>query len=204
MANHQPGSNGSSGGSSGAKTALRDQLRTARSRLPLAEQSERALAIARHVLDLPEIARAATVACYVSVGREPGTSALLDLLAERRLRVLLPVTLPDLDLDWAAYAGPGSLRPARRGLLEPSGPTLGVEAIAGADVVLLPGTAVDRRGHRLGQGGGCYDRALGRVPVGTPTFVLLHAEEVLDEVPIDPWDRPVGGAITDAGVIRFG
>ena len=44
---------------------------------------------------------------------------------------------------------------------------------------------------RLGQGGGCYDRALGRVPVGTFTCALLYDDEVLDAVPADAHDRPV-------------
>ena len=47
-------------------------------------------------------------------------------------------------------------------------------------MVLVPGLAVDRTGMRLGPGGGSYDRALGRVPVGTFTCVLLYDDEVLD------------------------
>ena len=89
--------------------------------------------------------------------------------------MILPVLLPDLDLDWAVHTG--SLD-RRRGLLEPAGPTLGVDAVATADVVLAPGLAVDRTGMRLGKGGGSYDRALGRVPVGTPVCVLLYDDEV--------------------------
>ncbi len=62
--------------------------------------------------------------------------------------------------------------------------------MATADVVLLPGLAVSLRGERLGRGGGCYDRALGRVPVGTFTCVLLHDDEVGIDVPVEPHDRP--------------
>ena len=59
-----------------------------------------------------------------------------------------------------------------------AGERLGVDAVATADAVLVPGLAVSSRGERLGRGGGSYDRALGRVPVGTFTCVLLHDEEV--------------------------
>lgn len=186
------------------KTALRDRLLTARNRRPLAEVVEVARAITAHLLTAPEVRRAATVAAYVSVGTEPGTGPLLDALAAAGKRVLLPVLLPDGDLDWAVYDGPASLSRARRGLLEPDGPRLGCEAVATADVVLVPALAVDRRGVRLGRGGGSYDRALARVPVGTFVCALLHDDELLDEVPRAEHDRSVTAVVTPGGVSRAG
>src|SRR4051794_33441729 len=121
---------------------MRDQLMTTRRRRPLLERAEVAGAIARHLTDAPEVRRAATVAAYVAVGPEPGTAPLLDALLARGTRVVLPVLLPDGDLDWAAYTGDTGLAPARFGLLEPVGPLLGPESIATADAVLLPGLAV--------------------------------------------------------------
>lgn len=188
---------------SGSKVAVRDQLLTARRRRPLTEVGAAARAVAEVVLASGEVRRAATVACYVSVGGEPGTTDLLDRLAAAGKRVLLPLLLPDDDLDWAPYGGPGSLVPARRGLLEPSSPGLGVDAIATADVVLVPGLAVGADGMRLGRGGGSYDRALARVPVGTPVWVLLYDDEVLPVVPAEPHDRPVTGAATPSGLLRL-
>ncbi len=187
----------------GAKLALRDQLGTARKRVPLAEVVHRAEQIADHALAIPEVARAASVGLYVSMGHEPGTGVLLDRLLALRKRVLLPVVLPNLDLDWAAYTGPGSLAPARMGLLEPTGPRLGVDAVATCDAVLVPGVGVDRTGMRLGRGGGCYDRALARVPTGTFVAVVLYSDEIIDQVPSSAHDLPVGAAITEQGVTRF-
>jgi 5-formyltetrahydrofolate cyclo-ligase len=186
------------------KTALRDQLVTTRGRRSLLEVSEGARAIARHLVESPEVRRAATVAAYVSIGTEPGTGPLLDALTAMGRRVILPVVLPDLDLDWAVYDGPENLARARRGLLEPTAERLGLEAVATADVVLTPGLAVDRTGMRLGQGGGCYDRALGRVPVGAFTCTLLYDGELLDEVPAAAHDRRVTAVVTpEAGVVRL-
>ena len=193
---------GNRGGGS-AKLALRDQVLTARNRRSLAERAEVARAIAGHVLESPEVRRAATLSAYVAVGPEPGTGLLLRGLTAAGKRVLLPVVLPGRDLDWAAYAGDDSLVPARLGLLEPTGPRLGVEAIGTPDVVLLPGLAVSARGDRLGRGGGYYDRALAHVPLGTPTWVLLHDDEVGLDVPVEPHDRRVTGAVTPSGVRRF-
>jgi 5-formyltetrahydrofolate cyclo-ligase len=186
-----------------AKLALRDQLVTARGRLPVAEIAVRAHAVAEHLTTAPEVRRAATVAAYVSVGREPGTGVLLDALAAAGKRVILPLLLPDDDLDWAAYTGAHDLGSARRGLLEPVGPSLGEDAIATADVVVVPGLAVDRTGLRLGRGGGSYDRALSRVPRGTFTCVVLNDDEVLDAVPAAPHDHRVSAAVTEQRLLRF-
>ena len=190
-----------------AKLALRDQLLTARNRRSLLEVGEAARAIAEHVLATTEVRRAATVAAYVSIGNEPGTTALLESLVDRVTglgkRIVLPVVQPDLDLDWSVYRGPTSLAPARMGLLEPAGPRLGVDSIATADLLLVPGLAVSRSGDRMGRGGGCYDRALARVPVGTPVWVLLYDDEVGLDVPVEPHDRKVTGAVTPSGLHLF-
>ncbi len=186
-----------------AKTALRDRVLTSRRRRPLLERTEAAHAVAEHLLASPEVRRAATVAAYVSVGGEPGTARLVDALRASGRRVLLPVLLADGDLDWALHEGDEHLRSARLGLLEPTGARLGPDAVAGADVVLVPGLAVAPDGMRLGRGGGSYDRALARVPAGTFTCVLLHDDEVGLDVPREPHDRPVAAAASPAGLTRF-
>ena len=183
-----------------AKLAMRDQLLTARGRQPLAEIAERAHRIADQVLALDVTRRAATVAAYVSVGREPGTGPLLAALHAAGKRVILPVLRPDNDLDWAVYTGDHDLVSAARGLLEPSTPRLGLEAVATADVVLVPALAVTRRGMRLGRGGGSYDRALSRA---TGTLVaIVNEEEVLEAVPVEDHDRAVHLIATPEGVLH--
>lgn len=191
-------------GAATAKLALRDQLLTRRNRRSLAEVGHTSRALAEVLLAVPEVRRAATVAAYVSIGNEPGTGHLLAALTDAGKRVILPVVLPDLDLDWAVYRGEGTLAPARLGLLEPVGERLGPDAVGTADAVLLPGLAVSSDGLRLGRGGGCYDRALARVPVGTFTCVLLHDDEVGIDVPAEPHDRRVVAAATPSGVRILG
>jgi 5-formyltetrahydrofolate cyclo-ligase len=178
-----------------AKIALRDRIRTDRHRRPLVEVVEAGRGLAEVLTARPEVRRAATVAAYVSVGKEPGTGALLDALERLGKRVILPVLRPDMDLDWGTWRGPTALAPARMGLLEPVD-RLGLDAVATADVVVVPGMAVSLSGQRLGQGGGCYDRALGRVPVGTPVVICLYDDEVGLDVPVDVHDRPVTAVAT--------
>jgi 5-formyltetrahydrofolate cyclo-ligase len=186
------------------KLALRDQLRTERGRLPLMDVPLDARAIAERLLNTDAVRRAATVAAYVSIGKEPGTGPLIEALHAAGRRVILPVLLPNFDLDWAEYTGPDGIVSGARGLLEPAGPRLGVDAISTADVVLAPGLAVDRTGMRLGKGGGCYDRALARVPVGTFVCVLLYDGELVEHVPAAEHDRRVGAVVTPTGLTAFG
>ncbi|MER7462933.1 5-formyltetrahydrofolate cyclo-ligase [Streptomyces sp. NPDC097981] len=192
------------------KARLRRELLAERRSLSAESLRTSALALSRSALELPELADAHTVAAYVSVGSEPGTRDLLDALRTAGKRVLLPVLLPDNDLDWAGYEGPDSLaeaaHPGKIRLLEPAGPRLGPEAVTGADAVLLPGLAVDGRGMRLGRGGGSYDRVLARLArsgAHPALVVLLYDEEVVARVPEEPHDHPVQAVATPSGVVRF-
>ncbi len=193
------------------KRALRRQILQVRAGLTADDVRESATALSRRALALPELARARTVAAYVSVGSEPGTLALLDALRARGVRVLLPALLPDNDLDWGAYTGESSLARVRHGgrmaLFEQAGARLGPDAVTEADVVLLPGLAVDARGMRLGRGGGSYDRVLARLHragARPALVVLLYDAEVVVRVPEEPHDRPVDAVVTPSGVRRFG
>ncbi|MDF3293837.1 5-formyltetrahydrofolate cyclo-ligase [Streptomyces silvisoli] len=197
---------GDSGQGAADKITLRADLLAARRAMTPPQRSAAARALAEHALELPQLAAAGTVAGYVSVGGEPGTRELLDVLRGRGVRVLLPVLRPDNDLDWAVYGGPDSLAQAGRGLLEPDGPRLGCDAVLGADTVLLPGLAVDAHGVRLGRGGGSYDRVLARLAragAHPALVVLLYAHEVVARVPREPHDHPVHAVITPDGVRRF-
>lgn len=166
-----------------AKADLRRAAREAR-RSRSAPDLHEAIAPLIHAGDL--------VASFVPLPDEPGVAP--------ELGWLLPVLLPDGDLDWAAYDG--RLVQAVGALEEPVGPRLGVEALAECDLVLVPALLVDRQGNRLGKGGGSYDRALARTTA--LTVALLHDDELVDEVPADPWDVPVRAAATPSrGVVRL-
>jgi 5-formyltetrahydrofolate cyclo-ligase len=179
------------GGLASRKAALRARLSSARAELPGTERDQAGRLLRDTLLELPEVQMAGAVAAYVSVGTEPGTSGLVFALWKRGTYVLLPLMRADSDLDWASYEGPDSLVPGPHGLLEPTEPPRGVTAITSADLVIVPALAADRRGGRLGRGGGSYDRALRRVGPAILTIALLYDGELLDEVPAGPLDQPV-------------
>ena len=173
------------------KAALRRRLLAGRRQLTPQQRAGAARAVRDAVLSLPETQMAGTVAAYYSVGAEPDTHGLVFGLWKRGTYVLLPVLRDDGDLDWASYEGPDSLRPGPRGLTEPAEPGRGVRAITSADLIIVPALAVDESGHRLGRGGGSYDRALARVGAPVPVVALLYDRELLPSLPAGPHDQPV-------------
>jgi 5-formyltetrahydrofolate cyclo-ligase len=179
-----------------SKPALRAELLANRAELSADVRSAAGRSLRDTLLSVPEVEMAGTVAAYVSLATEPETRGLLFALWKRGTYVLIPRLLSDGELDWASYEGPDSLVPGKFGLLEPSEPARGVEAIASADVVLVPALAVDRTGVRLGRGGGSYDRALARVSPAVLTVALLFEGELVDTLPCEPHDQRVRAAVT--------
>ena len=156
------------------KSTLRAAALAARGAMP--EADRRAGDAARDAVLAP-LLEGARVALYASFGTEPSTSGLV------RPGTLLPVLLPDRDLDWT----------------EGGGVLLGVDAVATADVVVVPALAVDRSRVRLGRGGGSYDRALRRA-TGL-VVALLHEGELVDVLPADPHDVPVDVVALPSGLV---
>jgi 5-formyltetrahydrofolate cyclo-ligase len=186
--------------SAAAKAELRARLRAARTRRPEIDRVNAGIALRDLVVDVPEVADASVVAAYYGIRGEPPTALLLTELRDRGKQVLLPIQTSDGDLDWAQFDG-GETALGPHGIVEPSGPRLGLDAIATADVVVVPALAVDREGHRLGQGGGAYDRALRRS--GDALIVaVVYLDELLDELPTEPHDISVHAIATPTNLIR--
>jgi len=181
-----------------AKARLRAELRERRAARTDAERRAEGERLAARAGTLP----AATIAAFVGTKTEPPTLPLLAALNAAGRRVLLPVLREDMDLEWAPFEGDDALRPARLGLLEPTGASLGLHAVRDAELVLAPALAVDRAGRRLGQGGGSYDRALERA--AAPVVAVVFDNEVLQApIPVEAHDRPVAGVLTPGGGLQW-
>jgi 5-formyltetrahydrofolate cyclo-ligase len=178
------------------KSELRGQLIAARRRRDALEVGAARAAVRRVILASPLLRQARCVAAYVPLPSEPGSPELLDALVTGGFRVLVPVLLPDNDLDWTDWT---DWTGGTSGANGPGGSPLGADAIASADLVLVPALAVARDGTRLGRGGGSYDRALARVPDGVPLVALLFDGELVAALPAEPWDRRVTAVVTPSG-----
>ncbi|MDN5914161.1 MAG: 5-formyltetrahydrofolate cyclo-ligase [Pseudonocardia sp.] len=182
------------------KRALRRRLLDARKARLDDDRAAATAALTRHALALAEGVEG-PVCCYLPVGPEPGaagsgSSTVPDALLAAGHEVLAPIVpVEPGPLDWTRYEGPDALVAGPLGVREPGGPRLGTGAIAGAGLVLVPALAVDLRGHRIGRGGGYYDRTLPAVPSSTPLAVLLHDDELIDLVPAGEHDVTVAQVI---------
>jgi 5-formyltetrahydrofolate cyclo-ligase len=179
-----------------AKAALRARHLARRRARPQATRAADAEAVAAGLLR--GLAGTRTFGAYVPDAEEPGHGRLPAAFTQLGARVLLPV-VPSVgrELGWAVDTG--RLAPGRYGLLEPVGPRLGPTAIGTADVVILPALAVDRRGVRLGRGGGYYDRALEHVRPDAVLVAVVFDDELLDELPAEPHDVRVTAVVTPSG-----
>jgi 5-formyltetrahydrofolate cyclo-ligase len=129
------------------------------------------------------------VAIYRSLPHEPPTETLAAMLHTRGVQVIVPETLPDLDLDWRELQADGS-----------EGPRLGLEGINAAHLILAPALAIDHTGNRLGQGGGCYDRALTRRGRQALVVAIVNDQEyAASTLPHDPHDVRMDAVITPGG-----
>lgn len=188
-----------------SKADLRARVRAARRARTEDGRREAADALARHGLTLLPPAPA-TVATYLSLPAEPGTDRLNAALLAAGYAVRAPRIRGDY-LEWVELTTDSELHDGPMGIREPVGPALPASALADVSVVFLPALAADRRGLRLGQGGGYYDRALAQVPThgdgGPLRVVVLFDDEVLDDVPTEPHDCRVDVALTPATVVRL-
>lgn len=188
------------------KVDLRRAVLARRRALPAPVRAAAAARLQAELTALVRRMRPGWVTAYVPIGSEPGGPDLPDVLAAALApegALLLPILRSDLDLGWGRYAVREALIAPGRGLREPPGDRLGVDAVTAADLVVVPALAVDRRGIRLGRGGGSYDRALARLTSGTFTVALLHDGEVLEEIPAEPHDRAVQAVITPTGGLHL-
>jgi 5-formyltetrahydrofolate cyclo-ligase len=183
------------------KNALRDRMRRARAAIPPGERAVLAARVEARLLTLPQLRDARTVLLFYSFGTEVPTKVLARRLLERGHRVLLPY------LSGEAMEA-AEVRPGSRLEATDYGPKEPVDRMAvdpeKIDVVVSPGLAFDRRGHRLGYGGGYYDRYLARLHAHAARVGIGFTVQLVDEVPAAETDQPVDVVVTDEGVVRVG
>jgi 5-formyltetrahydrofolate cyclo-ligase len=183
------------------KRRIRTSVLARRDALTDPERERAGRAIRDRVLDAPEVADATTVLAFWSFGSEVATEPLIRALVDRGVRVALP-RIVDRELEARGYEPGDPVVLAPFGAAEPAeGDVIGPGEL---DVVLTPGVAFDREGHRVGYGGGFYDRFLPRTRGDAARIGIAFAVQVVDEpLPAGAFDLPIDALATEAELLRF-
>lgn len=179
------------------KRTLRRQVLAAEKTMTRQEKAAADAAIRQHVLTLPSYRCARTVMAFVGKDDEIDTRPLLvDILASGK-RLCVPLCVAAGEMECREIGSLDELQEGSYGIWEPpvTAPRVPPEDI---DLVLVPCVTCDHDGHRLGRGGGYYDRFLSTY---TGQTALLAREALTrDTIPQHPHDRIVKPVVTDSGV----
>jgi 5-formyltetrahydrofolate cyclo-ligase len=187
------------------KSSLRAVMKKRRQALPLPARLEMSDVIAGHAVLMQEIHDARHIHLYLSIEdhAEVLTAPVIERLEALGKSLCVPV-VSEGDLLTAAYRNGDALKPADYGQPEPE--SVNVIDESQIDVILMPLLAFDRRGYRLGYGKGFYDRFLQRLSsrgIFPLRLGLAFSTQMVEQVPIDPWDEPIHGVIHEHGIVRF-
>ena len=182
------------------KSIMRREMRRIRAALTPAERAsnERKMAARLHLWCRYLLAK--KIVFYASFGTEVSTRSLVTEARRHGKTVCLPrVEGQRLDIVPITWSGitPTNLRPGYRNISEPCG---GAISPGSLDIVVVPGLAFDRRGYRMGYGGGYYDRLLARLPSSVASLGLAYGAQLVDAIPIEPHDLAVDWILTETGL----
>ena len=184
------------------KDLLREHLRRRLQAIPPEVAHAAADRVAERVLSLPELGGDGAVLSCLSFGAEIDSWRLIDRLLAAGRPVYVPrVDRGDVRLHLHRY--PCELQTLSFGLRQPrrGSPSLAPEAVDDTlGAVLVLGLGFDRRGYRLGYGGGYFDRFLsGR---RLPAIGLAYDVQIVDELPKEPHDVPMTAVVTETQIYR--
>jgi 5-formyltetrahydrofolate cyclo-ligase len=184
------------------KSRLRRMLQQQRAALPARIRRENAERCARHALRALSARKVRKLAVYLAYRSELSTAPLIHALLNRGVQIYVPRLIGG-GMRMIELRSDTRLRRNRHGIAEPCG-----HAHARPrqfDAIVLPLTGFDAQGHRLGTGGGYYDRFLAGVHGRHKPWLLgyAYALQQCDALPADPWDVRLHAVCTERGVQRF-
>ena len=144
---------------------------------------------------------AGPVAGYIAQGAELDPTPLMAALAEAGVSLALPAAVSrEAPLVFRAWAPAAALAPDAFGIPAP----LADQAQVSPTALIVPLLAFDRRGGRLGQGAGVYDRAIAALGADHRSFLLgyAYAGQEVEDLPLEPHDQRLDAILTEAGLIE--
>jgi 5-formyltetrahydrofolate cyclo-ligase len=178
------------------KKELRRYIREQKRHFTPQQLGEMSLGIMSSLLSNSHIQKADTILMYHSLPDEVDTHSALGQLLAMGKKVLLPKVVSETEMTIHEYTGAESLQPSEPyGILEPTTPELSIVNCQLSIVIVVPGMAFDKHGHRLGRGKGYYDRFLSRIP-NIYKIGVCFPFQLIDNVPSEPTDILVDEVLT--------
>jgi 5-formyltetrahydrofolate cyclo-ligase len=186
----------------------RDRLRQAalsqRRTLALADCLSWSRSIQSRAMEFSYYRAARAVGLYSPVHNEVDTSAILLHALTSNKQVFYPkLSLPG-SAGLARINSAAELVVGRHDILEPAGADFITPADCGSLAIFIPGVLFDRRGNRLGRGGGWYDRLLGELGNNGIFVGLAYESQLVERLPAESWDRRVHFILTEKNQIDCG
>ncbi len=180
------------------KEKLRAERLAARDAIDTAERMEKSLSLASHGMGAIDLGEQSIVSGFLPIRSEVDVRPLLDLLRDRGARICVPVVLDKQTIVFREFVHGAELVAGVFGTVGPGPEVTELEP----DIMLVPLAAFDRRGHRIGYGGGYYDRAIHRFQQKgcNPRLIgiAFDCQEVAS-VPDEPHDIRLHGILTESG-----
>jgi len=182
------------------KHAIRSRSLDRRRTLDPASYQALSVRAQEQLLVAREFITAGTVGLYSPVRGEVDTSLLCRTLQETGRSPVFPRVVGE-HLEFVRITGTDALTRGSFGVLEPEGEDR--VDMRGIDLLVVPGVAFDRRGHRLGYGKGYYDRALQEDDSRPLLAGLAFAFQLVERLPAQPHDVQLQMLATETGLLRF-
>jgi len=181
------------------KKKLREEYRRRRDAFhSQLDMATRGLAFRRPPTPLAKlIEQSEVIALYSAIGSEAPTARLADYLAEIGKTIAFPVCVGDAPLEFRKVDNIDLLEAGFRNISEPNADC----PVVTPDLIIAPMLAFDRSMHRLGQGGGHYDRTFGKYPDAIRIGLAWSVQEA-DSIPVESHDRQLHMIITESEIIQ--
>lgn len=189
------------------KPNIRKQYYNLRNNIHADLRKDAELTIVSHLTAHAIFKNSQHIACYLGFRNELSAEHIIQAIWQAKKHCYLPILSEEKILHFARYEKDDALTPNRFSILEPVNTARRISPNL-LELVILPLVAFDKKGHRVGTGGGYYDRTfafLHQKPAKKPILVgLAYSIQEAEKLPADPWDIQLDYVLTEKGIVKLG